>query len=296
MGFYSVEYAWKKGNKLKGALMPQTLAIPYKPLLDDLRSSGQDRQNQAFQAMLKASDSPVDWAYEVWDDLRRTLVDGDNRQRSIAAQVLSNLAKSDPQERMLRDLPALLKGPGIHFLNVLLRHCRYGQQAWINRSHSDEAGGRHAGEFLTAQISSREADSSRSAPKCISPAPIRRSGHRYKQAIRRSPLRTRRNSAASCPMSDGFHLPTTSTTWSLKEQDWLPRISTIERISGRDPRSAGTSLISNNSRPNCFEPHSRSRALNRGSCPPCWRDITAGNNGSRGDASESFHHRFFSQA
>lgn len=89
--------------------MPHTPSAPYKNLMDDLRSPNPDRQNYAFQALLKATDDPVDWAYEVWDDLLRTLVDGDNRQRSIAAQVLSNLAKSDPQRRILKDLAALLK-------------------------------------------------------------------------------------------------------------------------------------------------------------------------------------------
>jgi hypothetical protein len=76
--------------------------------LDDLRSPDPHRQS-AFQALLKATDIPVDWAYEVWDDLLRTLVDGDNRQRLIAKQVLSNLAKADSQQHMLKDLAALLK-------------------------------------------------------------------------------------------------------------------------------------------------------------------------------------------
>src|SRR5690349_8294420 len=77
--------------------------------LDDLRSSDAARQNAAYESLMKASDSPVNWAYEVWDDLLRTLSEGDNRQRAIAAQVLSNLAKSDPKQRMLKDLPLLLK-------------------------------------------------------------------------------------------------------------------------------------------------------------------------------------------
>ena len=64
----------------------------------------------------------MDWAYEVWGDLLRTLVGGDNRQRSIAAQVLSNLAKSDPKERMLRDLTALLKVTKDERF-VTARHC-----------------------------------------------------------------------------------------------------------------------------------------------------------------------------
>ncbi len=102
--------------------MPKTQPVPYRELVDDLRSPSQDRQNQAFQVLLKASDSPVDWAYEVWDDLLRTLVDGDNRQRAIAAQLLSNLAKSDPQQRMLRDLAALLRVTKDERF-VTARHC-----------------------------------------------------------------------------------------------------------------------------------------------------------------------------
>ena len=102
--------------------MPPTQTVPYKKLLDDLRSPDPDRQNYAFQTLLKATDSPVDWAYEVWNDLVRTLADGDNRQRSIAAQVLSNLAKSDSQQRMLKDLSALLKVTKDERF-VTARHC-----------------------------------------------------------------------------------------------------------------------------------------------------------------------------
>jgi hypothetical protein len=102
--------------------MPQTTTVPYKKLLDNLRSPDPDQQNYAFQSLLKATDSPVDWAYEVWDDLLRTLADGDNRQRSIAAQVLSNLAKSDSQQRMLKDLSALLKVTKDERF-VTARHC-----------------------------------------------------------------------------------------------------------------------------------------------------------------------------
>lgn len=92
-------------------MMPQPATASHKQLLDDLRSSDAARQNHAFQALIKATESPVDWAYEVWDDLLRTLVDGDNRQRSIASQMLSNIAKSDPKQRIVKDhLPALLKG------------------------------------------------------------------------------------------------------------------------------------------------------------------------------------------
>jgi hypothetical protein len=102
--------------------MPQTESVAYKQLLDDLRSPAQDAQEQAFHVLIKATDTTVDWAYDVWADLMRTLVDGDNRQRSIAAQVLSNLAKSDPEDRMVNDLAALLKVTKDERF-VTARHC-----------------------------------------------------------------------------------------------------------------------------------------------------------------------------
>jgi len=45
----------------------------------------------------------VDWAYEAWDDLVKDLSHPHNHVRTIAAQVLSNLAKSDPQGRIFKD-------------------------------------------------------------------------------------------------------------------------------------------------------------------------------------------------
>jgi hypothetical protein len=62
---------------------------------------------EALNGMLAATEQPVDWAYEVWDALVATLRDKDNHQRAIAAQLLCNLAKSDPEQRALRDLDAL---------------------------------------------------------------------------------------------------------------------------------------------------------------------------------------------
>lgn len=76
--------------------------------LDDLRSDDKESHNRAFQQLLKATDDPVDWAYEIWDELVRNLSDKDNRRRSISSQILCNLAKSDPEKRMLHDLPTLI--------------------------------------------------------------------------------------------------------------------------------------------------------------------------------------------
>ncbi len=74
----------------------------------ELWSTDRQVQYQAFLAVLELTDQPVDWAYEVWDDMLARLTHKDNHVRAIAAQVLCNLAKSDPEGRMLKDLPALL--------------------------------------------------------------------------------------------------------------------------------------------------------------------------------------------
>ena len=76
--------------------------------LADLRSTDHRRQDNAYQYFMPATDKPIGWAYDVWEDLLATLKTGDNRQRAIAAQVFCGLAKSDPEQRMVKDLPALL--------------------------------------------------------------------------------------------------------------------------------------------------------------------------------------------
>jgi hypothetical protein len=76
--------------------------------LDNLWSNDRELQNNAFTNILEATDKPVDWAYEAWDELLANLTHKDNHNRAIAAQVLANLAKSDPKGRMLKDFDALL--------------------------------------------------------------------------------------------------------------------------------------------------------------------------------------------
>jgi hypothetical protein len=76
--------------------------------LDQIRSDDKDLQNKAYFSIIEATDTPVDWAYEVWDEMVADLSHKDNHRRAIAAQVLCNLAKSDPEKRMLRDFEALL--------------------------------------------------------------------------------------------------------------------------------------------------------------------------------------------
>jgi hypothetical protein len=76
--------------------------------IENLRSQERELQNQAFFSILKATEQPVDWAYEVWDELVEGLRHKDNHVRAISAQCLCNLAKSDPQNRMQKDFTALM--------------------------------------------------------------------------------------------------------------------------------------------------------------------------------------------
>lgn len=82
---------------------PQT-----KTHMDNLRSEDREAQNKALTYILQQTEKPVDWAYEVWDDLVRDLRHKDNHVRAIAAQILANLAKSDPENRMKKAFPVLL--------------------------------------------------------------------------------------------------------------------------------------------------------------------------------------------
>lgn len=76
--------------------------------LDDLHSKDKNVQGAAYAELLKLTAEPVEWAYEAWDEVVEGLSAKDNRLRSIAAQLLANLAKGDPKGRILRDFGKLL--------------------------------------------------------------------------------------------------------------------------------------------------------------------------------------------
>jgi hypothetical protein len=76
--------------------------------IEELFSSDRNVQYEAVLYFQELTERPVSWAYEVWDVLIEKLRHKDNHQRAIAAQILCNLAKSDPQARMLKDFGALL--------------------------------------------------------------------------------------------------------------------------------------------------------------------------------------------
>lgn len=74
----------------------------------DLLSDDRDRQSAGFMGVMAATEQPVDWAYDIRDRMVADLSHKDNRQRAHASQILANLAKSDPEQRILRDFDRLL--------------------------------------------------------------------------------------------------------------------------------------------------------------------------------------------
>ncbi|WP_435010914.1 hypothetical protein P12x_002204 [Tundrisphaera lichenicola] len=76
--------------------------------LAQIHSDNREEQGQSFRSLMEATEGKVGWAYEAWDELRGSLSDRDNHRRAIAAQLLCNLAKSDPEGRMMSDFDALL--------------------------------------------------------------------------------------------------------------------------------------------------------------------------------------------
>ena len=76
--------------------------------LETLHSSDRELQGASYDHLMRLTAGPVDWAYDVWDELLVALSDKDNRLRSIAVQLLVSLAKSDPKGRILRDFEKLL--------------------------------------------------------------------------------------------------------------------------------------------------------------------------------------------
>lgn len=76
--------------------------------LDNIHADEGQTQFKAYDYLMKETEQPVDWTYEAWDELVEGLTHKDNHIRAITAQLLSNLAKSDPKGRMLKDFDKLL--------------------------------------------------------------------------------------------------------------------------------------------------------------------------------------------
>lgn len=90
--------------------------------IDNIHSEDGGVQNKAYNFLMEKTEKPVNWAYEIWDELFADLKHKDNHVRAISAQLLSNLAKSDPKERMLKDFSKLLEVTKDERF-VTARHC-----------------------------------------------------------------------------------------------------------------------------------------------------------------------------
>ncbi len=93
-----------RASKENGGKMDKTIRTH----LDNIRSKDGSLQNKAYHFLMEATEKPVDWAYEAWDELVEGLTHKDNHVRAISSQVLVNLAKSDPKGRMFKDFDKLL--------------------------------------------------------------------------------------------------------------------------------------------------------------------------------------------
>lgn len=74
---------------------------------ENLEAKDKTLQYEAFNHIMAATKEEVEWAYEVWDQLKSWLTDKDNHRRSRGAQFLASLAISDPAKRIVDDFPAL---------------------------------------------------------------------------------------------------------------------------------------------------------------------------------------------
>lgn len=78
-------------------------------LVKNLSSKSRLTQGNAYQELTELTSVKVDWVYEVWDQLVDLLTRKDNdRARSIAAQLLCNLAKSDSEHRITTDFDKIM--------------------------------------------------------------------------------------------------------------------------------------------------------------------------------------------
>jgi hypothetical protein len=72
--------------------------------LEYIYGSDRQLQNEAYFYIMEITEKPVEWAYEAWDQAVENLSHKDNHNRAIASQLLCNLAKSDPENRIMRIL------------------------------------------------------------------------------------------------------------------------------------------------------------------------------------------------
>ena len=74
-------------------------------LFADRESGDSDASYRALKELFSMTEEPVDWAYDVWDRLLEDLEHKEGSVRAFTSQLLTRLAVSDPEGRMLEDFP-----------------------------------------------------------------------------------------------------------------------------------------------------------------------------------------------
>lgn len=90
--------------KKNGGAMDKTI----RSKMDAIFTGDGEAQFKAYDYLMKESEKPVSWAYDVWDEVVSGLTHKDNHVRAICGQLLGNLGKSDPKGRMFKDFDKLL--------------------------------------------------------------------------------------------------------------------------------------------------------------------------------------------
>lgn len=96
--------SFREAKKINGDNMEKTIRTK----MDAIFTGDGDAQFKAYDYLMKESEKPVSWAYDVWDELVAGLTHKDNHVRAICGQLLGNLGKSDLQGRMFKDFDKLL--------------------------------------------------------------------------------------------------------------------------------------------------------------------------------------------
>ena len=98
----------ERGMSFRKTKEKQSMDRTIRTQLDNIYSEDGQLQNKAYMVLMEETEGPVDWAYEAWDELIAGLTQKDNHVRAITAQLLTNLAKSDPKGRIFKDFDKLL--------------------------------------------------------------------------------------------------------------------------------------------------------------------------------------------
>lgn len=97
--------SFREAKKTSGGAMDKTI----RTMVDAIFMGNGETQFKAYDYLMKETEKPVDWAYDIWDDLVAGLTHRDNHVRAICGQLLGNFGKSDPKGRMFKDFDKLLE-------------------------------------------------------------------------------------------------------------------------------------------------------------------------------------------